>query len=341
MRARRDPGVAVTGAPAAPAAGTPRARTGRGLRDAGEAVRGRVGGRADASVVRDAVERWYDEHHRDLPWRRTRDPYAILVSEVMLQQTQVARVVPRWEAWLARWPTAADLAAASQAEVVGAWVGLGYNSRAVRLRAACAAVVRDGWPTTAAGLRALPGVGPYTAAAVASFAFHEPVAAVDTNVRRIAERIGVGSPQAFLPADGARAARWNQAAMELGAVVCRARAPACEACPAAQGCASAHRVVVARRSAPGSRVRFEETDRYVRGRVVRALAEGRPLPVDVGADRLSRAIAGLRRDGLVARGDGPPVLAEETDGTTRAGRAAVANPSGAPPGTPPGDREVR
>src|SRR3954451_16055332 len=115
--------------------------------------------------------RWYEGERRDLPWRRTRDRYAILVSEVMLQQTQVARVVPRYEAWLARWPDAPSLAAAPLADVLGAWVGLGYHRRALRLREACAVVARDGWPPDAAGLRALPGVGPYTAAAVASFAF--------------------------------------------------------------------------------------------------------------------------------------------------------------------------
>ena len=134
-----------------------------------------------------AVLEWYRADRRDLPWRLTRDPYAILVSEVMLQQTQVARVVPRYEAWLERWPDAASLAAASPAEVLTEWVGLGYNRRALRLREACVVVARDGWPRDAAGLRALPGIGPYTAAAVASFAFDEQVAAVDTNVSRVAE----------------------------------------------------------------------------------------------------------------------------------------------------------
>ena len=121
--------------------------------------------------------RRYDEHGRDLPWRRTRDPYAILVSEVMAQQTQIARVLERYERWLARWPTAQALAAATPAEVLTEWVGLGYNQRALRLHAACRVVARDGWPPDAAGLRALPGVGPYTAAAVASFAFGERVPA--------------------------------------------------------------------------------------------------------------------------------------------------------------------
>src|SRR3954447_1166239 len=144
----------------------------------------------DLDALRGALLRWYAGARRDLPWRRTRDPYAILVSEVMLQQTQVARVVSRYLEWLERWPTAARLAAASRAEVLAAWVGLGYNRRALALHAAAAAVACDGWP---ADLCTLPGVGPYTAAAVASFAFGAQVAAVDTNVRRLASRMGVGS----------------------------------------------------------------------------------------------------------------------------------------------------
>ena len=178
-----------------------------------------------------ALLAWYAEHGRDLPWRGTHDPYAILVSEVMLQQTQVARVVPRYLEWIERWPTAEALAAASRAEVLAAWVGLGYNRRALALHAAAAAVARDGWP---ADLRTLPGVGPYTAAAVGSFAFGAQVAAVDTNARRVAERLGHGPPGALVPPG--RAADWNQAAMELGATVCTARAPRCPACPVRTAC---------------------------------------------------------------------------------------------------------
>ncbi len=172
----------------------------------------------DRDATRDAVLAWYVDVARDLPWRRTDDPYAILVSEVMLQQTQVARVVPRFEAWIDRWPTPEALAASDRRDVLAAWVGLGYNSRAVRLQDACAVVARDGWPADARGLRALPGIGPYTAAAVASFAFGERIAAVDTNVVRISERLGLGDPDELLPDDD-RAPTWNQAAMELGAVV--------------------------------------------------------------------------------------------------------------------------
>ena len=136
-----------------------------------------------------ALLAWYGEHARDLPWRRTRDPYAILVSEVMLQQTQVARVVPRYEAWLARWPTIEALADASAADVIRAWQGLGYNRRALNLHRAGRHVAANGWPND---LTELPGVGRYTADAVARFAHEAPVLPVDVNVRRVLERTGAG-----------------------------------------------------------------------------------------------------------------------------------------------------
>ena len=251
-----------------------------------------------------AVLAWYDANGRALPWRSTRDPYAILVSEFMAQQTQIARVLERYERWMARWPTAEALAAATPAEVLTEWVGLGYNQRALRLRAACAIVARDGWPRDSRGLRALPGVGPYTAAAVASFAFGERVAAVDTNVRRVAGRLGA-DPAALLPA--ARHADWNQAAMELGARVCTARAPRCGDCPAAQWCPSRGRVAPVARSPRASRPadpaapRFEDTDRWARGRIVAALAAGDGLPAQIAPERLERVLAGLERDGLIER----------------------------------------
>ncbi|CAB4930359.1 unannotated protein [freshwater metagenome] len=243
-----------------------------------------------------ALLAWYARERRDLPWRRTTDPYAILVSEVMLQQTQVSRVVPRFVAWLERWSGEAELAAASRAEVLTAWVGLGYNSRAVRLHDACTIVARDGWPTDAAGLRRLPGIGPYTAAAVASFAFGEQVAAVDTNVRRVAQRLDQGRPEALVPAG--RAADWNQAMMELGATICQARTARCEACPVAEWCASRGQVTVAPRAPVGSRERFEDTSRWVRGRVIAALSSGASLP-QIPPERLAPALAGLERDGLI------------------------------------------
>ena len=247
-----------------------------------------------APVPADALLEWYAREARDLPWRRTTDPYAVLVSEVMLQQTQVARVIPRYEAWLERWPDAAALAAAPLPEVLAAWVGLGYNRRAARLWEACRVVARRGWPED---LRELPGVGPYTAAAVGEFAFGRPELPVDTNVRRVLERTGFTPPAAPPPALG-------QALMELGAVVCRAREAACGRCPVATVCASAGRVELPARRRDSGGERFEDSNRWVRGRVVEALATGGALPGGIAPERLDRAVAGLVRDGLVARDRG-------------------------------------
>ncbi|HEV2811630.1 MAG TPA: A/G-specific adenine glycosylase [Solirubrobacteraceae bacterium] len=242
-----------------------------------------------------ALLRWYERERRDLPWRRTRDPYRILVSEVMLQQTQVARVVPRYEAWVERWPTAQALAAAPLADVLREWVGLGYNRRAVRLHEAARVVTASGWPER---LEDLPGVGPYTAAAVGSFAFDRQVVAVDTNARRVFARAGE-----LVPPPGA-AATFNQATMELGARFCTARRPRCGECPLTRSCPSSGAVAAPERRPATPRTRFEDTERYVRGRVVAALAAGEPLPAGLDPERLDRAVAALERDGLVAREGG-------------------------------------
>lgn len=220
---------------------------------------------------------WFRTHGRDLPWRRTRDPYAILVSEVMLQQTQVERVVPRWLAWLERWPTAAALAAAPTADVIRAWQGLGYNRRALALHRAAQHVAERGWP---ADLRVLPGVGEYTAAAVASFAFGTSVLPVDTNVRRIQERTG----HSFDPSCG-------QALMDLGATICLARVPRCDRCPLASHCPSR-----GRRYEPLRRQsRFEGSFRQRRAVSLRLVAEAaRPV-----AELDAEAVAALEKDGLV------------------------------------------
>ncbi|MBV8258973.1 MAG: A/G-specific adenine glycosylase, partial [Actinobacteria bacterium] len=162
---------------------------------------------------------WYGRHGRDLPWRRTRDPYAVLVSEVMAQQTQVERVVPRWERWLERWPTFAALAAAAPADVIREWQGLGYNRRALALHSAARQIAAHGWPDD---LTELPGVGRYTADAVACFALGRQVLPVDVNVRRVGERSG----HVFSPAAA-------QALMDLGKGVCLARVPRCAICPLA------------------------------------------------------------------------------------------------------------
>jgi A/G-specific adenine glycosylase len=217
---------------------------------------------------------WYARNGRDLPWRRTRDPYAILVSEVMLQQTQAARVVPRYLAWLERWPTAEALAAASTADVLREWQGLGYNRRALNLQRAAREVAANGWPDD---LTALTGVGPYTAAAVASFAFGRRVLPVDVNVRRVLERTG-----------GSFDHTCGQALMDLGATVCIARIPRCGECPLAWACPSRGQTFEpARRQGP-----FEGSFRQRRGAALRALLDGAD-PAD------AEAVAALARDGLV------------------------------------------
>jgi A/G-specific adenine glycosylase len=225
---------------------------------------------------------WFAEHGRDLPWRRTRDPYAILVSEVMLQQTQVARVVPRYLAWLERWPSVEPLAAAPRAEVIRAWQGLGYNRRAVNLHRAAQEVAADGWP---ADLTDLPGVGAYTAAAIACFAFGRDVLPEDTNVRRVQERTGFSF-------DGACA----QALMDLGATVCLARVPRCGVCPLAESCPSRGlRFEPSRKQGP-----FEGSFRQRRALTLRLVAEGPRSLTELDGE----AFRSLRGDGLVAVRDG-------------------------------------
>jgi A/G-specific adenine glycosylase len=224
--------------------------------------------------VVDRLLTWFAANGRDLPWRRTRDPYAILVSEVMLQQTQAARVVPRYVAWLERWPTAEALADASTAEVLREWQGLGYNRRALNLQRAVREVAADGWPED---LTTLPGVGPYTAAAVARFAFGRAVLPVDVNVRRVIERTGASFDHTCA-----------QALMDLGATVCTARVPRCGDCPLREECPSR-----GRRFGPSRKQgRFEGSFRQRRGAALRALLDG----VDPADDE---AVAALARDGLV------------------------------------------
>jgi A/G-specific adenine glycosylase len=220
---------------------------------------------------------WFREHGRDLPWRRTRDPYSILVAEVMLQQTQVERVIPRYDAWLERWPTVTALAGASVAEVIREWQGLGYNRRGLSLHRAAQLVAEHGWPED---LTVLPGVGPYTAAAIANFAYGRDVLPVDTNVARVQGRTG----RDFSAASA-------QALMDLGATICLARIPRCGRCPLATGCPSRGR----RYEPLRKQSRFEGSFRQRRARTLRLVAEGeRALS---GLDRA--AVESLERDGLV------------------------------------------
>ena len=271
-----------------------------------------------------AVLAWATDAHRDLPWRRTRDPWAVLVSEAMLQQTQVARVVPKYHAFLDRFPEPEDCAAAPQAEVVTLWAGLGYNRRAVQLhRAALAMVAHHGGevPDRLEDLLALPGVGPYTARAVLAFAFEQAAAVVDTNVARVlARRAGrrLTAREAQVAADGwlpeARSWAWNQAMLDLGAGTCTARAPRCATCPVAVGCAwrtsgnAPPDPAIGSAGVSGPQSRFEGSDRQGRGRLVDALRTG-PVPeaelaAVMGwpddAARVRRVAGGLVAEGMVA-----------------------------------------
>jgi A/G-specific adenine glycosylase len=227
--------------------------------------------------VQAALSHWYRTNGRDLPWRKTTDRYEILVSEVMAQQTQVDRVVPRWERWLARWPTVEALAEASPADIISEWQGLGYNRRALSLHRAALHVSAHGWPDD---LTELPGVGRYTADAVACFALGRDVLPVDVNVRRVQERTG----HTFTAAAA-------QALMDLGATVCLARIPRCEICPLAEGCPSrGNRYEPLRKQGP-----FEGSFRQRRAATLRLVADAeRPV-----ADLDLEAVEALARDGLV------------------------------------------
>lgn len=267
---------------------------------------------------------WFEAHARDLPWRRPdAGPWGILVSEIMLQQTPVSRVLPAYESWLRRWPTPAGLAADPPGEAVRQWDRLGYPRRALNLHAiACALVERLGGevPSSYDDLLALPGIGPYTAAAVASFAFHQRHAVLDTNVRRVLARLVNAEehpPKArtvaeqrlaeqLLPDDPPRAARWAAASMELGALVCTARAPSCGACPVVADCAWHGAGRPAYEGPPRRGQRYAGTDRQVRGRLLAVLrdADG---PVDKPAldavwdepVQRERALDALVTDGLI------------------------------------------
>jgi A/G-specific adenine glycosylase len=272
---------------------------------------------------------WFAVAGRDLPWRATRDPYRVLVAEVLAQQTQAARAAAAWPRFLERFPNVEARAAATPAEVLRAWQGLGYNRRALALRVTARAVVeRGGWPDTVEGLAALPGVGPYTARAVACFALGQPVAPVDTNVARVLARVLTGGdPSALGPAarqrlaDAAmppgRAWEWSSALMDVGALHCRPK-PRCEGCPLEGGC----RWRALGALAPVARVRrqepFRSSDRRWRGAVVRTLAAA---PAGLDADELAAAVkaeaAGRADgwfDGLLTRLEGEGLIACSPEG---------------------------
>jgi A/G-specific adenine glycosylase len=279
------------------------------------------------SLQRDLLD-WGTSARRDLPWRRTRDPWAVLVSELMLQQTQAPRVVPKFEAFLERFPTIAACADAALGEVVDAWHGLGYNRRAVNLHRAAVAVVdrHDGvLPDHLDALLALPGVGPYTARAVLVFAFERDIGLVDTNAGRFVSRALAG--RAVTPAEAQALAdaavpaghgwAWGQAVFDLGAAVCTKRAPACHVCPIASSCAWAHAgwpepdPVIGSAGVSKGQSTFAGSFRQGRGRIVAAMRSG---PIDAGSvaeaagwpdnpARADEAVASLVADGLAVIDD--------------------------------------
>jgi A/G-specific adenine glycosylase len=290
----------------------------------------------DTSLA-DTVTRWYDENARDLPWRIPGgSAWGVLVSEVMLQQTQVNRVEPVWRQWMARWPSPAALAAEPAAEAIRAWGRLGYPRRAQRLHACAVAIVarHDGAvPATVEELLALPGIGTYTARAVAAFAFRQRHPVVDTNVRRVVARVVQGvadsgtatsaadlaAVELLLPDDPERAARASVAFMELGALLCTARAPACADCPLWTACAW-RRAGAPVLAGPARRTqRYAGTDRQVRGLLLAVLREATvPVPrarLDVvwpDEVQRTRALSGLIDDGLACELDGHYALGTAT-----------------------------
>jgi A/G-specific adenine glycosylase len=281
-------------------------------------------------VWTDELPAWYAQHGRHaLPWRRTRDPWAVLVSEVMLQQTSVARVLPRWEAFLRRWPDPAACAAASLDDVLREWDGLGYPRRAAALHRAAIAVARAGWPRDESGLRALPGIGPYTARALLAFAFDADVPPPrDVNLGRVAARAALGvEPHQATPRqldDALAASRLSQqstrehafALFDVGATICLARRPRCAECPLTS-CASRLRFdngLTAAPSAPRRQAPYPGSMRQLRGEVLRALVGAAPpvtwqalrlrvarAPAAATPGALERAVDGLYRDGLLGR----------------------------------------
>ena len=278
------------------------------------------------SVLHDPVLQWYDDHARELPWRSpTATPWGVMVSEFMLQQTPVARVLPVYDQWLARWPHPADLAAEPSGEAIRAWGRLGYPRRAIRLHAAATAVRdRHGGqvPDTYDALRALPGVGDYTASAVLAFAFGRRMPVLDTNVRRVLSRLASGTEfpppavtaaekaiaTALLPEDEATAATWSVALMELGALVCTAATPRCDECPVRGSCAWRVAGHPAYDGPPRRGQAWSGTDRQCRGRLM-ALARG--ASGSVSARRMTQAwpdesqrvrcLDSLLADGLLVR----------------------------------------
>ena len=317
------------------------------------------------SGVREGLLSWFAANRRDLPWRRSRDPYHILVSEVMLQQTQVDRVLPYYRAFLDRFPTLEALASAPTSDVIKAWAGLGYNRRAVNLHRA-ARHVRDefggAFPRDVEALRRLPGIGPYTAGAIACFAFEQDVSFIDTNIRRVLHRLFVGVDLPKPTASDAEMLRvaatvlpagngweWNQALMEFGALQCTARRPACVVCPVQSRCRAFPAIQTAvgeqpRRGGIKLETPFEGSNRFYRGRVVAALRDlpddEAPAGIELSAlgprirDDFSEAdlpwlydlVRGLTQDGLALAAEESPPYESAVPDSSEAGSLRVRLP---------------
>lgn len=255
-----------------------------------------------------ALLAWYASHGRTFPWRGDTDPWSVLVSEIMLQQTQALRVIPFFEDFLARYPSPEALAGAPPAEVLAAWSGLGYNRRAIRLREAARIIAADGWPSDPNELQNLPGIGRYTAAAVACFAFGAQLPTVETNVRRVVNRWygrvltgGDLTDAARREVPPGRAADWNQAVMDLGATICQPREPRCSDCPVDEWCVGPETYV-----APPAQHRFRGSSRQARGAIVRTLVNQGPVTVsrlstetDLDPSRLQEALDALVAEGMI------------------------------------------
>lgn len=282
----------------------------------------------DADSLVELLLTWYGQQARDLPWRAAdRTPWGVLVSEVMLQQTQVSRVAPLWRTWMQRWPSPADLARATLADVLRAWGRLGYPRRAVRLHACAVQIVeRHGGqvPQSREELRGLPGIGEYTSAAVAVFAFGQRHEVLDTNVRRVLARVAMGEQfpannlstaertlaQSLLPRDAATAATYSVALMELGALVCLANSPRCAQCPVQALCAWNRAGQPPDTNPRRAQPRFDGSDRQARGRIMAALretseplAEPELLADQSNSSQARRALNSLIADGLVAEAE--------------------------------------
>ncbi len=259
----------------------------------------------------DALLSWYRTQRRHLPWRDTGNPYDVLVSEFMLQQTQVERVIPYFKRWMEQYPTIEDLASAPLSDALALWSGLGYNNRCKRLHDSAKIIAADGWPTSIESLQKLPGVGAYTARAIAAFALGQHVAATDTNLRRVLSR-WYGEPLNGQALDVAAnqslaepASDWNQAMMDLGATICRNHDPACKQCPVDAWCAGPGMILDVPRQ-----TKFEGSARQTRGAVIRALVRKAPQSIaelvastQFPTSSILEATGSLEADGLIETED--------------------------------------